>query len=57
MRKTVWVWPILLVVLSSPACTVTVPVISLPGVPTLEVGPMQGNGTRIDPDGTGFHGF
>lgn len=41
MRKTVYVWPVLFLVLSSPACTLTIPEISLPGVPTLEVGPMQ----------------
>lgn len=41
MRKTVSIWPVLFLVLSSLACTITVPGISLPEVPTLEVGPMQ----------------
>lgn len=41
MRKTVYIWPVLFLVLSSLACTITVPGISLPAVPTLEVGPMQ----------------
>jgi hypothetical protein len=38
MRKTVYLWPVLLLVLSSLACNVTVPGVSMP---TLEVGPMQ----------------
>lgn len=41
MRKTMYVWPVLFLVLSSLACTITVPGISLPSMPTLEVGPMQ----------------
>ncbi|MGQ9709107.1 MAG: toast rack family protein [Anaerolineae bacterium] len=41
MRKTIYLWPVLFLVLSSLACTITVPGISLPRVPTLEVGPMQ----------------
>ncbi len=41
MRKMQYVWPVLFLVLSSLACTITIPGISLPTMPTLEVGPMQ----------------
>ncbi len=52
MCKTVYVWPVLLLVLSSLACNITVPSISLPGVPTLEVGPMQEYREEIPLEGT-----
>lgn len=52
MRKTVVVWPVLFLVLSSLACTIMVPSISLPGVPTLEVGPMQEYREEIPLEGT-----
>lgn len=52
MRKRI-VWSVLfLLVLSSLACTITVPGISLPGVPTLEVGPMQEYREEIPLEGT-----
>ncbi|MBC7228102.1 MAG: hypothetical protein H5T61_12890 [Thermoflexales bacterium] len=52
MRKNVYIWPILFLVLSSLACTITVPGISLPGVPTLEVGEMQEYREEIPLEGT-----
>jgi hypothetical protein len=52
MRKTVLVWPILLVVLSSLACTITVPGVPVPAIPTLEVGPMQEYREEIPLEGT-----
>lgn len=52
MRKTMYVWPVLFLVLSSLACTINVPGISLPGVPTLEVGPMQEYREEIPLEGT-----
>lgn len=41
MQKAIMVCSILLLVLSSLACPITLPDVSLPGVPTLEVGPVQ----------------
>lgn len=52
MRKTIYLWPVLFLVLSSLACTITVPGISLPSVPTLEVGPMQEYREEIPLGGT-----
>ncbi|MGB9776118.1 MAG: toast rack family protein [Anaerolineae bacterium] len=52
MRKTVYVWPVLLLVLSAPACNVTVPGIPLPAIPTLEVGPIQEYREEIPLEGT-----
>ncbi len=52
MRKTTYIWPVLFLVLSSLACTITVPRISLPGVPTLEVGPIQEYREEIPLEGT-----
>ncbi len=51
LRKRI-VWPVLFLVLSSLACTITVPGISLPAVPTLEVGPMQEYREEIPLEGT-----